>query len=375
MQIATVVGARPEFIQASPLLRAIERYNREKLRRGIRHFLIHTGQHYDYQMSKVFFDELKLKKPDHHLGVGSGTPGYQTAEIIKRLETVLLQIRPDLVIVFGDTNSTVAGALAAIKLHIKVVHIEAGVRSYNRYMPEEINRLLTDQIADIHFCPSKSAVDNLAKEGIKEGVYFVGDIMYDAILHNIKNLKKSKIIEILGLRRKKYAIATVHRAENTDIPERLVSIFRTLNEISARYIPIIVPTHPRTYKKLKEIKLKLNNLRFIEPVSYLDMINLQKNAKLIFTDSGGMQKEAFYLKVPCITLRTETEWVETVDLGWNRLAGWKAKDIENAFQNVDYKKNHPHPHVYGNGRTAAKILSYLLDNNIKPCGSQNFPSH
>lgn len=368
MKITSVVGARPEFIQVSPLLRVIEQYNRRKPHRGIMHFLIHTGQHYDYQMSKVFFDELKLKKPDYHLEVGSGTHGYQTAEIMKRLEKVLLQIRPDLVIVFGDTNSTIASALTAIKLHIKVAHIEAGVRSYNRDMPEEINRLLTDQIADIHFCPSKSAIKNLAKEGIKKGVYFVGDIMYDSILYNAQNLKKSKIIEILNLRPKKYAVATVHRAENTDIFTHLVSIFRTLDKISAKYIPIVVPVHPRTHKKLRESKLKLKNLLFIDPVSYLDMINLQKNAKLIFTDSGGIQKEAFYLRVPCITLRAETEWIETVKTGWNQLAGWKAKDIEAAFQNVLYKKKYHHPQVYGNGHAAEKILSYLLYNNIRPCG-------
>ena len=291
--------------------------------------------------------------------IGSGTQGYQTGGIIVRLERVLLRERPDLVVVYGDTNSTIAGALATAKLHIRIAHIEAGVRSFNRFMPEELNRIVTDQLADLHFCPSRTAVRNLAAEGIKEGVYFVGDVMYDSILFNIKKTVHSNIMRRLKIQPKKYGIATVHRAENTDNEKRMVSIFETLDKIAGTVLPLLIPVHPRTRKRILDLGMKLSNMRLIDPISYWDMIKLEKNARVIFTDSGGMQKEAYYLKVPCVTLREDTEWVETVKAGWNRLAGWKEKGIYQALKIIKNRRPHP-PQVYGNGLAAEKILSYIL---------------
>ncbi|MBC7221581.1 UDP-N-acetylglucosamine 2-epimerase (non-hydrolyzing) [Candidatus Bipolaricaulota bacterium] len=334
MKIADVVGARPQFIKLAPVLKAIERHNRDHPDRPIHEVLVHTGQHYDYEMSQVFFDELGLKAPDYHLGVGSGTHAYQTGEMLKRVEDVLLKEKPDLVMVYGDTNSTLAGALAAAKLHIPVAHVEAGLRSFNRRMPEEINRVLTDHLSDLLFCPTQTAVENLKREGITEGVHLVGDVMYDAVLQYAELAEaKSEILGRLALKPRSYALATVHRAENTDDPVRLKGIFQGLAALAQEGLPVVVPLHPRTRNALSSLSISQSlprDLLIIEPVSYLDMLILEKNARVILTDSGGVQKEAFFFRVPCVTLREETEWVETVETGWNTLVGCAPERIVRA---------------------------------------------
>jgi len=365
MKLLNVVGARPQFIKVGPVLRAIEEHNREHPDCPIQEVLVHTGQHYDYEMSRVFFEELKLKEPDYHLGVGSGSHAYQTGEMLKRIEEVLLKEEPDWVLVYGDTNTTLAGALAAAKLHIPVAHVEAGLRSFNKRMPEEINRVLTDHVSDLLFCPTQTAVENLKKEGITQGVHLVGDVMYDSVLYNAKLAEqKSNILKELRLKPKEYALATIHRAENTDNPERLRAIFQALGEIARDLMPVIVPLHPRTQKRLCKMKLALKKAQVLQPVSYLDMLLLEKNAKIILTDSGGVQKEAFFFRVPCVTLREETEWVETVEVGWNILAGYNcSKIVESVLQMVqgDSSKPQRHTYPYGNGKTARRIVSLLLN--------------
>lgn len=314
MKIITIIGARPQFIKAAPVSKVL----RES---GHQEYLVHTGQHYDTNMSQVFFDELQIPEPDVNLGVGSGSHGWQTGQMLMALERVIQEVKPDWVLVYGDTNSTLAGALAAVKLHILIAHVEAGLRSFNREMPEEINRVLTDHCSDLLFCPTQTAVDNLAKEGITKGVHLVGDTMYDAVIQFSEIARsRSTILEKLGLGPKEYLLATIHRPYNTDNPENLHSILSAFTEIDE---PIIFPVHPRTRQCLSDLKLKTDNLklRLLEPVGYLDMLVLEKNAKAILTDSGGMQKEAYFLRVPCITLRTETEWVETVEAGWNVAVG------------------------------------------------------
>ncbi|MEM4202657.1 MAG: UDP-N-acetylglucosamine 2-epimerase (non-hydrolyzing), partial [Candidatus Methanomethylicaceae archaeon] len=340
------------------VLRAIQRHNETHLENPIREVLVHTGQHYDYEMSGVFFDDLGLKPPDYHLGVGSGTHGYQTGEMLKRVEEVLLAEKPDVVMVYGDTNSTLAGALAAAKLRIPVAHVEAGLRSFNKRMAEEMNRVLTDHISDLLFCPTQTAVENLRREGITQGVYLVGDVMYDAALQYLALAEqKSRILERLGLRPKEYALATVHRAENTDDPQRLRAIFAGLEAIAQTGLPVILPLHPRTRKQAEALGLSPNGVRVLEPVSYLDMLLLEKNARVILTDSGGVQKEAFFFRVPCVTLREETEWVETVEAGWNVVAGANRKRILDAINNrtrPDTKAA-----LFGNGEAASLIVEVL----------------
>jgi UDP-N-acetylglucosamine 2-epimerase len=326
MKIASIVGARPNFIKCAPLSR--------ELRKEFDEDIIHTGQHYDYEMNKVFFDELKIPEPDYHLGVGSGSHAYQTGEILKRTEDVLLKEAPDLVLVFGDTNSTLAGALAASKLHIKIGHIEAGLRSFDRQMPEETNRILTDHCSDLLFCPTETAVENLKKEGIENGVYLTGDVMVDALQENIKIAElKSNVLDRLCLKQEEYYLATIHRPENTDDFEKLKSIVDAFCVMEN----MVFPCHPRTEKKLKQFGLwdKLTKkVKVIKPVGYLDMLMLEKNAKKILTDSGGIQKEAYIFKVPCITLRENTEWIETIDEGWNVLVGAnKEKIVKMANEN------------------------------------------
>lgn len=315
MKIVSVVGARPQFIKAAPVSREIRKEHTE--------ILVHTGQHYDYAMSRVFFDELGIPEPDYNLGVGSGSHGWQTGQMMIRIEQVLLKEQPDWVLVYGDTNSTLAGALAAAKLHIPVAHVEAGLRSYNRRMPEEINRVLTDHASDLLLAPTATAAANLRYEGIpEERIHLVGDVMYDAALfYGAKAEAKSRILERLGLRPKGYVLATVHRAENTDDPERLRAIFEGLSQVACS-IPVVVPLHPRTRAALDRAGLSdgtVDALALIEPVGYLDMALLEKHASVIATDSGGVQKEAFFYRVPCVTLRLETEWTELVELGWNHV--------------------------------------------------------
>ena len=387
MKIVTIVGARPQFIKAGVVSRAIQGFNRRVKKKQIREFLVHTGQHYDYLMDRVFFEELELPKPDYHLGVGSGSHGRQTGIMLERIEAVLKKEKPMVVMVYGDTNSTLAGALAAAKLNIPVAHVEAGLRSYNWAMPEEINRVLTDHLSTFLFCPTSQAVENLAKEGIRPGqgkiVKNVGDVMYDSILYYSKIAeKKSTILHGLNLvnpqslpvrqagaipacpagrRNPQYYLATLHRAENTDDPKVLKSILKALNEIG-RNTSIILPLHPRTKKVIKAHPpfSKFKNIKFIEPVSYLDMLRLEKNAKAILTDSGGVQKEAYWLKVPCFTLRDETEWVETVKSGWNELVGTGTKGIVERVSHLRMEKSSGKKMgIFGDGKASEKIIQIL----------------
>jgi UDP-GlcNAc3NAcA epimerase len=294
------------------------------------------------------------------MGVGSGSHGYQTGEMLQRIEEVLLKEKPGIVMVYGDTNSTLAGALAAAKLHIPVAHVEAGLRSFNRRMPEEINRMLTDHVSDLLFCPTETAVKNLNQEGITRGVHLVGDVMYDSVLYNVQLAeKRSHILEKLALKPKGYALATVHRAENTDEPGRLWSIFQALDGVAHDGLPVVVPLHPRTRKRLETLSSPLNSLQLTEPVSYLDMLLLEKQARVILTDSGGVQKEAFFFKIPCITLREETEWVGTVEAGWNVLAGYKSERITQAVRLA--QPGSDRRDLYGDGHAAEQIVKLLDD--------------
>lgn len=366
IKIVTIVGARPQFIKAAAVSRAIAAYrSKHKPEIPFIEAIVHTGQHYDAGMSNVFFDELGIPEPDYNLGVGSGLHGDQTARMLSGIESILIKEEPQCVLIYGDTNSTLAGALAAAKLNILSAHVEAGLRSYNRAMPEEINRLVADEIANFLFCPTKQALENLRREGIEDvtaqkppkvsidtrRVFLSGDVMYDSILYyrHISE-KRSQILKQLGVSPGKYCLATLHRAENTDDRDRLRNILNTLKAIGEAGSPVILPLHPRTRKCIidngwsdeyslirrspeKEVSTNcLKGLIFSEPLGYIDMIRLQSAAKLVFTDSGGVQKEAFFLKVPCITLRTETEWVETVTAGWNRVTGTDPKAVYDAFR-------------------------------------------
>jgi UDP-GlcNAc3NAcA epimerase len=358
MKILSVVGARPEFIQAMPVSRTLRRNHHE--------ILVHTGQHYDYQLSQVFFDELEIPEPDYCLEVGSGSHGQQTAGILVRLEEVLQKERPDLVIVRGDTNSTLGAALAASKAQIPLAHIEAGERSFQRRMPEEINRLATDHLADLHFCASELAVHHLSAEGIKGSVHWVGDVMLDAmILAQPVAHQKSVILAKLELRAREYALVTVHRPANTDDPQRLRSIVSALNAVPE---PVVFPAHPRTKKALESIGARFrNHIRLIEPVGFLDQIVLEENARLIATDSGGVQREAYFLGIPCLTLRDETEWVGTISAGWNRLVGAETDRIlEGWFGLVPPAER---PLIFGDGR-AAKRIAVLLETGGSGPGQQ-----
>ena len=426
LTIVTIVGARPQFIKAAPISKTLRNA-------GHRELLVHTGQHYDYAMSDVFFDELRMPEPDVKLSVGSGTHAEQTAAMLLGIEGVLTANKPDRVLVYGDTNSTLAGSLAASKMHVPIAHVEAGLRSFNRRMPEEINRVVADQLSTLLFCPSQVAVDNLAAEGIGgnamvrqahhdtydchpelvEGrkiekdityqclktnplpltshpspltphVLNVGDVMADALQFAAekaatKAAAQYDILARLGLKPRGYLLATLHRAENTDDPERLGNIMNALTKLAEKE-PVILPLHPRTRKilartlNLEHRTLNLeprtlnvehrtlnvepfSRLTFLDPVGYFDIIALEKSARVILTDSGGMQKEAYWLKVPCITMRDETEWVETVETGWNILTGADHHKISDAAQN--FTPPQEHPPLYGDGQAAEKILDVL----------------
>ncbi len=346
--VCTIVGARPQFIKAAPVSRA--------LAGSLREIFVHTGQHYDYGMSDVFFQEMEMRAPDFYLGVGGGTHAEQTGRMLIEIEKVLNSVKPDCVLVYGDTNSTLAGALAAAKAQIPLAHVEAGLRSYNRAMPEEINRVLTDHVSSLLFCPTAAAVENLAKEGINRGVHRVGDVMYDALLHNLALARKrSSILETLGLERRTYALATVHRAANTDDPVRIAAILEALGSLPTR---IVFPVHPRTRKMIREASLSIpENVMAVEPVGHFDILILQENANCILTDSGGMQKEAYLLGVRCISLREETEWVETVQAGWNKLAGVDVDMIRTAFES--WHPSTERPSLYGDGNSAKEICQIL----------------
>jgi UDP-N-acetylglucosamine 2-epimerase len=389
MKIASIVGARPQFIKLAPLIRAVQEHNKNNPKLRIEHLLIHTGQHYDYEMNKIFFKELGIPEPAYNLEVGSGSHGWQTGEMIKKAEEILEQEKPRWVLVYGDTNSTLAGALAAAKLHISVAHVEAGLRSYDRKMPEETNRVLIDHCSDILYCPTESAVKNLKKEGftniINNGklitenfvtknlsnlsflespeVINVGDIMYDALLISLEIAEKESIIlDTLKLKPKEYYLVTIHRAENTDDKNNLKNIMLALFEIS-KGKQVIFPVHPRTNKTLEILhisKKDFNKLKMIDPISYFDMLMLLKNAKKILTDSGGMQKEAYIFQVPCITIRNNTEWVETVESGWNTVVGAnKKRIIESTLSNLDIP-NLSYRKFFGDGRAGGKIISLLI---------------
>jgi UDP-N-acetylglucosamine 2-epimerase len=348
MKFVSIVGARPEFIQAAPVSRALRRAHRE--------ILIHTGQHYDYRMSQVFFEHLQLPEPDYNLEVGSGQHGAQTGEMLARLEEVLLSIKPDAVVIRGDTNSTLVGALAASKLHIPLIHIEAGERSYNKGMPEEINRLVADRLSDALFCVTQTAVRHLAEEGITRGVYFSGDVMLDALQQNLPLAQReSSILRRIGLYPGYYLLATVHRAYNTDNPANLRGIVAAFNAIRE---PIVFPVHPRTRGAIERLGLSFApHVLAIEPVGYLDMLALESNARSILTDSGGVQREAYFLSVPCITLRTETELIGTVQAGWNILVGAQTDRIIATVR--DFLPPVDHPPLFGDGHAAERIVETL----------------
>jgi len=360
MKVLSVVGARPQFIKAAVVSK--------KLRQnGINEILVHTGQHYDFNMSDVFFKELSLPKPDYYLGVGSGLHGEQTGKMLIEIEKVLLKEKPDLVIVYGDTNSTLAGALAASKLRIPVAHVEAGLRSYNKNMPEEINRVLTDHISNILFCPSKVAVENLKREGITKNVYLVGDVMLDIALKVSKIVDINEVLKKYNLEYKNFILVTIHRAENTDNLENLKSIWEALVEIAQNNIKIFFPIHPRTKKALKENKLLgnniPNNLILSEPVSYKEMVALEQSAKLIITDSGGVQKEGPFFGTPCIIPRNETEWTEIIDIDFNKLVGTKKENIVKISLKIfnEEKTYAPVREFYGDGKAGEKIVRVIKE--------------
>jgi UDP-GlcNAc3NAcA epimerase len=349
MKILSVVGARPQFIKAAMVSRVLRRSGRE--------VLVHTGQHYDDNMAQVFFDELHLPKPDISLGVGSGSHAQQTASILTGVEAVIQAEKPDWVLVYGDTNTTLAGGLAAAKLQVPVAHVEAGLRSYNRGMPEEINRVLCDHISSALFCPTETAVEHLREEGITAGVHRVGDVMLDALESFLPFARERvELQRTYGLQPKGYALATVHRASNTDAAEnlgRLVAAFGSLE------LPVVFPIHPRTRKMLEAFSIALPaNVVAIDPVGYLEMLALEAEADCILTDSGGIQKEAYWLGVRCITLRDETEWVETVQSGWNVLVGTDGAKLRAAF--LDWRPAGERPPIYGDGQAAERIGAVLL---------------
>jgi UDP-N-acetylglucosamine 2-epimerase len=350
VKIVSVVGARPELIQASPVSRALRAEHRE--------VLVHTGQHYDYAMSQAFFDDLGLPAPDYNLGVGSGSQAAQTAEALARLEPVLLAERPDLIVLRGDTNSTLAGALAAAKLQIPSAHVEAGERSFDRRMPEEVNRLVVDGLADLHLCITAKAVRQLEAEGLGGAAYWVGDVMLDAVqAHRALAGQRSDLLTRLGLTPGRFALATVHRPANTDDPARLANL---LAAFSAAAEPVVWPLHPRTSRALAGLEARPGpNLKLIEPVGYFDMLVLEEQARLIATDSGGVAREAYFLGTPCLTLRDETEWSDVVATGWNRLVG---ADPERILANWHaFQPPVARPALFGDGTAAQRIARLLAE--------------
>ncbi|NIA23180.1 MAG: UDP-N-acetylglucosamine 2-epimerase (non-hydrolyzing) [Proteobacteria bacterium] len=351
-KIVHIVGARPQFIKMTPLYNA--------LRESVDQVIIHTGQHYDFDMSDIFFDELNIPEPDYNLEIGSGKHGEQTAKIITRLEEKLMKEKPSLIIVYGDTDSTLGAAIASSKLNFPIVHVESGVRSFNRKMPEETNRIVTDRVADIHFAPTKTAVNNLNKEGINRFVYNTGDIMYDILKMNLTKIEHKKaLLQQYNLNEGKYILVTVHREANTE-KDNLEKIISALSQIEE---PVVFPLHPRTKKKLVQYNLlyKLigrRNMQIINPVGYVEMLILEKFSRLIVTDSGGIQKEAYIIGVPCITLREETEWVKTVDDGWNILVGNDADKLLKAV-----KEFHPRgrrKNIFGDGNSAINMKKIII---------------
>ena len=354
MRVVSIVGARPQFVKLAVICRAVaQRTPGEQWS----HRIIHTGQHYDPELSSVFFEELDIPQPDCDLDVGSGGHGAQTGEMLKRLEPILIAENPDWVLLYGDTNSTLAGALAAAKLDLRTAHIESGLRSFRRAMPEEINRVVADKLSDLLFCPTPLAIENLRKEGLADRAVLTGDVMYDASLafRHLAEARGGPLAD--AWKSKQFALATVHRAENTDDPERLRSIVAALDQIARTICPVAWPMHPRTRKKLADAGLSTGSISVIQPVSYLEMLLLEGRARFILTDSGGVQKEAYFLKVPCITLRDETEWQETLENNCNVLTGCSEGRIAAAAANVD--KAGPWNAVYGSGDAGGIMLDAL----------------
>jgi UDP-GlcNAc3NAcA epimerase len=351
MKVITIIGARPQFIKAAVVSRAFKEH-----RPDVQEIIVHTGQHYDANMSDVFFDELDIPRPDYNLGIGGGTHGQNTGRMMEKLEGLMMDVQPDWVLVYGDTDSTLAGALAAAKLHIPVAHVEAGLRSFNRRMPEEINRVLTDHIADILFAPTETGRQNLLSEGIAESmVKLVGDVMYDATLFYKEKARKPKLPAELDIQGGDFVLCTIHRAENTDDPQRLKNIFQGLGDSGEH---IILPMHPRTRAKVAEWGVAVpGNVWVIDPVGYLEMVWLEANCRCVATDSGGVQKEAYFFEKPCITMRDETEWVELVEAGWNRLAGADAGKLQKALNEVSEA---PHfEQFYGEGDAGRRIVEQV----------------
>ena len=353
MKIVTIIGARPQFIKAAVVSRAISSFP------DVQEVIVHTGQHFDTNMSDIFFEEMCIPKPNYNLNINGMTHGAMTGQMLEKIESILLAEQPNWVIVYGDTNSTLAGALAASKLHIRVAHIEAGLRSYNMNMPEEINRILTDRISSVLFCPTEQAIKNLYQEGFKQSpctLLNCGDVMQDAALF-YANKAKCPDFSLP----EHFILATLHRAENTDSPERLQSIIAALEEI-AREMPVVIPIHPRTRKKLQELNFdfKQTRLQLVDPVGYLEMVHLLKHCSLVATDSGGLQKEAYFFKKYCITLRTETEWVELVEQGANIITGWRYEDILNNYKQLKHTtKDVFSSPLYGDGEAGHIIIREL----------------
>jgi UDP-GlcNAc3NAcA epimerase len=351
MKVITIVGARPQFVKAAVVSRAFQSHPE------IEEKIIHTGQHYDANMSDIFFEEMQIPKPHYNLGISGLTHGAMTGEMLKGIEEILIKEKPDWVLVYGDTNSTLAGALAASKLHIKVAHVEAGLRSFNMKMPEEINRILTDRISSVLFCPTETAVMNLKNEGFEKfntQVINVGDVMLDAVKFYSKSAPTCPY-------QNDFVLATIHRAENTDSEERLQNIFTAFNDIGKK-IQIVIPLHPRTKKIVEQRKLDTSNITIIDPVGYFDMLSLLKNCSLVATDSGGLQKEAYFFEKPCITLRDETEWVELVQNGFNQLVGTEPTKILEGFEKMFGKFSKMTEDLYGKGSAGNLITKYLLEN-------------
>ncbi len=368
MKITTILGARPQFIKAGSVSRAIKKYNdcTKEGQPNIQEILVHTGQHYDANMSDVFFEEMKIPRPDYFLGIGGKTHGAMTGQMIEKIEEILLKEKPDYVLVYGDTDSTLAGAIASSKLHIPIAHVEAGLRSFNTRMPEEINRILTDRVSHILFCPTEIAVQNLHKEGYPNRLYdnhsqkisHIGDVMQDGAIFYKQFAKKPSLSLQEG-----FVLCTIHRAENTDDRNRLMEIFHALQEI-AKERQVLLPLHPRTRNILQGLNYNFENITTISPVGYLEMVWLIMNCSLVMTDSGGLQKEAYFFRKPCLTLRDETEWVELVEHGFNTIVGTNKKNILHAFfsaQNSHFQLPESRPCLYGDGKASERIVQEILE--------------
>jgi UDP-GlcNAc3NAcA epimerase len=370
VRIVSIVGARPQFVKLAPICRAVEAHNRAG-GHPIQHIIVHTGQHYDPELSDIFFDELEIPQADLNLGVGSGPHGQQTGRMLEQFEHFLLESKPDAVIVYGDTNSTIAGALVAVKQHVPVAHVEAGLRSFNRLMPEEINRVATDHISDVLYAPTRTAMQLLAKEGLEHRAVLTGDVGYDAVLFNRElAARKSSILATLGLAPRQYGVLTVHRSENTEAG-KLIELMQWLGQVGTNGMKLIFPIHPRTARLLPRDPDRFNQfpgVRLIKPVGFLDMLQLVANARMVLTDSGGVQKEAFFLNTPCITLREETEWTETVEAGCNVLTGIDGRRILDAVEHWLHRTASSAPGnfaeaagaPFGSGDAAKRIVADLV---------------